>query len=145
MADLKVTTDKWPLQFTVITDRDVSNRLAFAGKDLVGIRQQRTAVKAEVHVSPVSYDVAKAVLQRFAGERITDSQQWLGVPLPRLHGALPRLDSRRGDRTGRGSLAVGEPGASSLPENLQLIFYSRIRVLQVSTWPEGIIEVHKAI
>jgi len=100
----------------------VPNRLAFADQDFIGVRQQHTAVKAEVHMSAVGYDVAKAVLQRFAGERITDRQtrnlwrwtQWLGVPLPRLGRAAPRLDLRREDRTGRGSSAVGEPGAGPL-------------------------------
>lgn len=72
---LTVTTDKLPLQLTLAAYRDVPNRLALADQDSFRVRQQRTTVKAEVHVSAVGHDVAKAVLQRFAGERITDSQR----------------------------------------------------------------------
>ena len=55
----------------------MANHFSIAGEDAIRIGKQRSAIEAEVHVAGVGGDVAKAVLQRFAGEGESDGD---GVP-----------------------------------------------------------------
>jgi len=67
MAACRCLFEEWPFQVAFVADGYVANHLARAGEDLVRVGKQRAAMEAQGYVA-VGGDVAKAVLQRLAGE-----------------------------------------------------------------------------
>lgn len=66
---LKIPPDKGKVQLVLLSDRDMPNRLARTLQNSFGIGKQRASVETQVHVIAIGHDVAKAILERFAGER----------------------------------------------------------------------------
>ena len=74
---LKIPSEERPVEVAFIADGYVANHLAAAGEDPVGIGKQGAAIEAEIYVGAVRGDVAKSILQRFAGKREADRD---GIP-----------------------------------------------------------------
>jgi hypothetical protein len=69
---LKIPPHKRTVQFVLLSDRDMANQFARTVQNSIRVVQQCAAVETEVHVVAVSHDVAKAVLEWFAGKRESD-------------------------------------------------------------------------
>lgn len=66
---LNISPDEGSLQFTLLAEFNMPNRLARTFQDSVGVSEQRTPVEPEVHVAAVGHNVAEAILERLACER----------------------------------------------------------------------------
>jgi hypothetical protein len=66
---LKIPPDEGAIQFALVVDGNMANRLSCTSQNSVRVEKQRATVETEVHVSAVGDDVAKTILKWFAGER----------------------------------------------------------------------------